>query len=132
MKCFSVINKNDLLALHMQNQLRFAPFDGAYFAGHGDEITIGTIERGAAIDSGECSIAAGHFNDLDMAMQVEQDKVCGMNGAIFVTNHRIELIGARIAITQVILHIRPPRAETDNSQDEEDHDEHATHDIEPG
>ena len=72
------------------------------------EILAVAKEHRTHVDVRVCYVAAGNLNYLDMAVQVEQDKVRRMRRAIAVTDYHVHLGGARTTIAEIVLVDVPP------------------------
>ena len=104
-----IIDIHDLLILDMHNQIGFAvAVDVADLAGDGGEILAVAEEDRSHVDVGMRYVAAGDLDDLDVAVQVEKDKVRWIGRAIAVTHYRVQLRGAWATVAQIVLVDVPP------------------------
>jgi len=74
-------------------------------------------------------IPSWQFNHLDPSRQIERKEMTGMGSTIAMTNHRIGLIGARVAIVQIIPGRTNPTDEQLPQQDESNCQNHADPDA---
>jgi len=117
MKCTAIVDIHNLLILNVYNEIPSSILI-PNFAGDRNEILSGTNEGWAGKDTGMRGIATRNFNDLDMPMQVEKDKVCLVGLTIVMTDNRIELRGSWIAIMDIIHNSLPPGEERTNKYEQ--------------
>lgn len=82
-----VIDIHDLLILYMYDEVGFTiAVDIADLAGDRGKVLAVAKEHWTHVDVRVCHVAAGNLNYLDVAVQVEQDKVRRMRRAITVAD----------------------------------------------
>src|SRR5258708_18838407 len=97
---------------------------------HGGKVPAGIEEVGAAIVCAPGWCARHKFNDDDMAMQVDSNKVAGVSSIVAVTNDSIYLECARIPVAQVIIPGKTPGKRRRTNHPECEHGNHANPNVE--
>ena len=127
----AIIDENDGLILDVNKHVRQAISSNvAKFQGDRGEVSALIEEIGAAIADGPGWIARHKFNDDNMAMQVDSNKVAGMSSIVAVTNDSIHLEGARIPVAQVIIPGKTPGKRRRTDYPEREHGNHADPNVE--
>src|SRR5579883_281842 len=97
-----VINENDPLPLNINVEVQVSIVI-MNLACHRSCIGSISEQRRTHKSTNACRIAAGNFNHLYFAMEIEEDKMSPIGGAVSMSHDCIQLRCRWIAIVQVIL-----------------------------
>jgi len=127
----AIIDENDGLILDVNKHVRqVISGNVAKFQGDRGEVSAWIEEVGAAIADGPGWIACHKFNDDDMAMQVDSNKVAGVSSIVAVTNDSISLECAWIPVAQVIIPGKTPGKRRRTDHPEREHGDHPHPNVE--
>src|SRR5579875_404819 len=97
----------------------------ADLGGNRDQVLIGAEEHRAIVDARVVAIPTRKFNDLNMSIEIDKDKVGGMTWAIVVPNYSVHLPGAWAPKLDIFLVKLPPGAEISQAQAEQGDEQEA-------
>ena len=104
LKRFPIVEEDEHLPHEMQHQIG-PPIVIDILKAERNRIHILTlpVEGWPYVDDGLAGVSAWQLDHVQVSMQIDGNEVTGMAGTIAVPHHGIGLIGARIAIVQIVL-----------------------------